>query len=350
MAVKIIIGDCREQLRKLHDESVHCVVTSPPYFGLRDYGVDDQIGHEKTVDEYVKVLADVFREVRRVLRKDGTMWLNLGDCYADSWGAQGRKILPATLSRNQISNHPKCASHTGTIRDAGLKPKDLMMMPARVILALQADGWWVRSEIIWAKPNPMPESATDRPTSAHEKVFLLTKSARYFYDAEAVRTPSNGYSKMPDGWDTGPGSHGTIHRNGRKKGRKTDKQRGHSRRHDGFNDRWDQMTKGEQQARYANLRNVWTIAPAPFPEAHFATFPPALVEPCIKAGCPKDGTVLDPFGGSGTVGLVADRLGRDAILIELNSDYVTMAKCRIQGDAPMFTTVQISAPVTHVSN
>jgi len=189
----------------------------------------------------------------------------------------------------------------------------------------------------------MPESVTDRCTKAHEHVFLLSRSERYFYDAEAIREPSTwdpANTKMPDGWDTGPGGHGSFHRNAREKGaRKTDKQRGHSRRHAGFNDRWDAMEKAEQQSRGANKRSVWTIATQPFPEAHFATFPEELAETCIKAGCPAGGTVLDPFGGAGTTGLVADKLGRNAILIELNPEYAAMAERRIRGDCPMFAEV-----------
>jgi DNA modification methylase len=186
VTVRIILGDCRERLRDLADESVHCVVTSPPYFGLRDYGVDGQIGLEHTLDGFISEMVALFREVRRVLRSDGTLWLNLGDSYAGSWGSQGRRETPETLSRNQIANHPKRASNTGSIRSAGLKPKDLMGVPWRVAFALQADGWWLRQDIIWAKPNPMPESVRDRCTKAHEYLFLLTKSERYYFDADAI--------------------------------------------------------------------------------------------------------------------------------------------------------------------
>jgi DNA modification methylase len=289
---------------------------------------------------------------------------------------------------------------------AGLKPKDLIGIPWRVAFALQADGWYLRQDIIWAKPNPMPESVTDRCTKAHEYVFMLSKSARYHYDAEAIKEPATwdaSKTKFPDGWDTGEGGHGTIHRAGREKGKKndaTDKQRGHGRRHAGFNDRWDAMENAEQCTGLRNKRSVWTVATQPFSEAHFATFPPDLIEPCIKAGCPKQccakcgapwdrvvertpmqidrserthdrgqtrasgtmtkpassitlgfqpscacnadatpGTVLDPFGGAGTTGLVADRLGRNAILLELNPTYAEMARRRIANDAGMFAEV-----------
>ena len=397
MTVRILQGDVFARLAELPDESVHCVVTSPPYWGLRSYGdLAGEIGREPTLDEHIDVLVRVFREVRRVLRSDGTCWINYGDAYAHDgkWGGEsgGKQSYLDDANRMRIGREK---------RRTGLKPKDLIMLPARLALALQADGWWVRSEIIWAKPNPMPESATDRPTSAHEKIYLLTKSARYFYDAKAVQTAQaveslarqdramKGYAPpgqtahnglmaprknkrhqaIPTGWDTGLGAHGTIHLNGRTP--RSDKQRGHSRRHAGFNGRWDAMSKEEQQAGGANLRNIWLLASEPFRGSHYATFPPALVETCLKAGTSEKGAcsacgaplvrltssgwalscdceaagvvpcvVLDPFGGAGTTGLVADRLGRDAILIELNESYVEMARARIRNDIPLFNPVQ----------
>ena len=610
MSTRIIVGDALERLRELPDESVHCVVTSPPYWGLRAYGGDaGMIGLEPTFDDHLANLVAVFREVRRVLRSDGTLWLNYGDSYAASGSGGG------------AWHGGKQGSNNGTVHRNGktpgeYKPKDLMMMPARVAMALQTDGWWLRSEIVWQKLNPMPESVTDRPTSAHEKVFLLTKAPRYFFDNEAVRegavrdrmkhdenvhrmqsgigsrelsdkagwppswsavpflrgeadagmaggesgtqsrerpaiqgkpewegeagrisevgseqgnsealqadpvressnealsversaaggseaacTDGNMQSqseeiprdgKRPSVFGTGSsqtahGIEGGIHPDSRgvgedsrgeqisllllqgegevdngschsiKQGRgacgdersasmpelqhqkgkqnlspSVDKQRGHARPHDGFNGKWDAMPKDEQQAGGANLRNVWAIdedefqqflqwkaerageqmnvlslATHAFPGAHFATFPPALVEPCIKAGtsakgvCGKCGapwvrevergevakayperlhedglgygrknragdtgvslttgwrptcehaaavipaTVLDPFAGSGTVGLVADRLCRDAILIELNPEYAAMAEQRIVGENPLFCKVEV---------
>lgn len=273
MTVQILIGDVRERLAGLTDESVHCCVTSPPYFGLRDYGVEGQIGLELTPDAYVAELVGIFAQVRRVLRDDGTLWLNLGDSYAGSWGAQSRRVTDsdeASWHGSQIKNHPKRAAHTGTIRAAGVKPKDLYGIPWRVAFALQADGWYLRSDVIWAKPNPIPESVTDRPTSAHEHIFLLAKSERYFFDAAAVKESSvsdhdsgNGYSRPEQ-----------VSRGGR-----------------GQSQGWTvQPTR--------NIRNVWTVATQPFAEAHFATFPPALIEPCVKAGCPEFtcsecGTALD---------------------------------------------------------
>ncbi len=330
MTVTIINSDVFDALADLPDESVHCVITSPPYWGLRDYGVDGQIGLEPTLADHLDVMVRVFEEVRRVMRKDATLWLNYGDCYAST--PNGRSAADVkSVGRDDRTFRDKPFSTIGGV----LKPKDLAMIPNRLAIALQEAGWWVRSEIIWAKPNPMPESVTDRPATSHEKIFLLSKSAKYFYNADAVRVAA----KFPDG-PNAPDKIKSPHGQGyTRRAKKSDKQRGHSRRHAGFNDRWDQMSKSEQQANGHNLRNVWTIATKPFSDAHFATFPPALVEPCIMAGCPEGGTVLDPFGGAGTVGLVADRLKRNAILIELNPEYASMARRRINSDAPLFTEV-----------
>lgn len=352
MAIRILVGDCREQLKTLEPQSVHCVVTSPPYWGLRDYGEDGQLGLEKTPEEHVAVMVDVFREVWRVLRDDATCWLNYGDAFKD---------------------------------------KQLLGLPWRVAFALQADGWYLRSDIIWHKPNPMPESVTDRPTKAHEYIFLLTKKARYFYDADAVREAGEGY---------GRGVWAHQHFKG------GDITKGHGK---GVGCNAHSFEGGR------NLRTVWTIPTHPFPGAHFATFPPKLVEPCIKAGTSEHGVcsvcgapwvrevergelvptskaadkrpyasphedgadqgvkrsathrskcayenmttgwrstckhddhagravVLDPFGGAGTVGLVADRLQRDAVLCELNEEYAEMARKRISGDCPMFANVTV---------
>lgn len=314
MSVRIIEGDARFKLVDLPAESIDCCVTSPPYYGLRDYGVAGQIGLEPTPDAYIAEMVAVFREVRRALKSTGTLWLNLGDSYAGS-GKGGNRLY-------------------------GMKAKDLLMIPARVALALQADGWWLRSEIIWSKPNPMPESVTDRPTSSHEKIYLLAKSERYFFDADAVAEPAiySGLTGQNASGFKNPENFNGKHKEGYRSNR-SDKQRGHSRRHAGFNDRWDAMSRAEQCSGRRNIRNVWTVATHPYAEAHFATFPPTLIEPCIKAGCPKGGTVLDPFGGAGTTGLVADRLGRHAILVELNPKYAAMAGKRIRGDAPLFVTV-----------
>ena len=338
MSVRILVGDVRETLAQLPDASVQCCVTSPPYFGLRDYGHAGQIGLEQTPDAYVAELVGVFRDVRRVLREDGTLWLNLGDSYARAGGEGGHG------PNAQVGNTKSLQQRRMLQPPVGCKAKDLLGIPWRVAFALQADGWYLRQDIIWHKPNPMPESVTDRCTKAHEYIFLLSKAERYWYDADAIRTElapktfttfgtnhraqgndalgsnkSDNWGKsvktrqpkvkVPGGWDRGSGAHGTIHRDGRGKPEYQD-----------------------VELAGANKRSVWTIATAPFPEAHFATFPTELPETCIKAGCPIGGTVLDPFGGAGTTGLVADRLQRDAILIELNSAYAQMADQRIKGD------------------
>lgn len=332
MTVTIRHGDCREVLRTLPDESVHCCVTSPPYFGLRDYGMAGQIGLELTPELFVEEMVAVFREVRRVLRNDGTLWLNLGDSYA----ASGRGGNP------DDSPHQKQASNRGSRQffqenlvdagaigrkwvkpPAGYKQKDLLGIPWMVAFALRADGWYLRQDIIWAKPNPMPESVADRCTKAHEYLFLLSKSRHYHYDAKAIAEP---FTQDREGKVFGTrgeqGWNGAV-------GKVSQPQRDNS---GGFS------RPDEQEGR--NKRSVWTVTTQSFSEAHFATFPPALIEPCIKAGCPVGGLVLDPFGGAGTTGMVSDRLGRDAILIELNPEYAAMADRRIRGDAGMFADVR----------
>lgn len=557
MTVRFLVGDVREQLRLLPDESVHCVVTSPPYWGLRDYGtacweggdpacdhgvrrwdgpkqtqgaqsghasaadklarqvcrcgaqrVDNQLGLEPTPQEHVERMVSIFRDVRRVLRKDGVCWVNYGDSYATS--VNGRSAADTKASGNDDRTFrdkpfgtatPNWKKRVTALQDRAdvdvggwgnrddslrwrggdlLKAKDLCMVPFRFALAMQADGWWLRSVLPWVKRNAMPESIRDRPATAIEYVFMFARSERYAYDAEAVRQPlalssgprkdrdaratgdtsalsgaayeppgqaphAKARYKMPDNWDTGPGGHGSFHRQGREKGRpafhgsdqskfgddtngqfrrhhgaSADKQRGHGRRHAGFNDRWDDMGRAEQQANGRNFRNsdlffesiakphglltdvdgeplALDVAPKPFREAHFATFPPKLIEPLIKAGAPEHGccpqcgapwrrqvavsyevggpkhgenakalrygrddhlnaepyktrtsetigweprckcpahepvpcTVLDPFGGSGTTALVAEQLGRNSVLIELNPEYVEIARKRL---------------------
>ena len=454
--IRLLTGDCRELLKELPDGSVHCVVTSPPYWGLRDYGtakweggdpecdhkpsdtpaergiasstleggqgnnghkqegykdicprcgalrIDNQIGLEGSPASYVETMVSIFRELWRVLRDDGTLWLNLGDSYASDtkWGGHstGKQSYILGISGNR--------KRTNT----GLRSKSMVGIPWRVAFALQDEGWILRSDIIWHKPNAMPESVTDRPTKAHEYVFLLTKSERYFYDAEAIREPAAGTNahdltgpgyaapgqttqngnrkfKVPGGWDVAKGGHGTIHREGR-----------------------TEATYREGELRPGrNARSVWTIPTQPYSGAHFATFPEALITPMIKAGTSEKGrcaqcgapwervlerekgtpdsyrgssfdkgktldaheplspvgrgdrttavsttgwrptcecgadvvacTVLDPFGGAGTTGLVADRLGRNAILIELNPEYCAMQRERVIQDAPLFAEV-----------
>ena len=324
MTVKILQGDCRDVLKTLPDESVHCVVTSPPYWGLRDYGVAGQLGLESTPAEYVEKMVAVFREVRRVLRDDGTLWLNLGDSYASTpTGGQSSKPSKMTGGRdNQIagSSRPDKSSF-------GLAAKQLIGIPWRVAFALQADGWYLRQDIIWAKPNPMPESVRDRCTKAHEYIFLLAKSERYYFDAKAIAEP------FADERMGNPGAYRWSYASDPETGTGIRGEGGPSTKMqaEGWN------ADGERTSR--NKRSVWTVTTKPYTEAHFATFPPELIEPCILAGCPEGGTVLDPFGGAGTTGLVADRHKRNAILIELNQEYAEMARRRITNDAPLFAEV-----------
>jgi DNA modification methylase len=311
VSARILSGDCRETLRSLLDNSVHCVVTSPPYWGLRDYGHPGQLGLEATPQEYVERMVQVFREVRRVLAEDGTLWLNLGDTYAGSWGAQSRpngtdagSTLQggSRLSARQIKAHP-CETGTGFRKNTpGLKTKDLVGIPWRVAFALQSDGWWLRQDIIWSKPNPMPESVRDRCTKAHEYLFLLTKSERYFFDADAIKEPA-----------------AAVHNGSRFDRGKTREAKAN---HVQSGKRIDDGTR--------NRRDVWSIASHPYNGAHFAVMPPALVEPCILAGSREGDIVLDPFGGSGTVGMVANWLGRDSVLCELNPEYVALIEQRVR--------------------
>jgi DNA modification methylase len=309
MTWRVLHGDCREILRSIPAELVQTCVTSPPYWGLRDYGVAGQIGLEQTPDAYVAEIVDVFREVRRVLRPDGTLWLNLGDCYAGSWGAQGKTGELAGRSVNSARAMP-AAARAGFV--AGLKPKDLVGIPWRVAFALQADGWWLRADVIWAKPNPMPESVTDRPTKAHEYVFLLAKSDRYFYDADAIREEATRAAS------------GNVERKIATAG-----ERQRTNTHLGSSIPWTNDGSGR------NRRSVWTITAKPFAESHFAVMPPDLAEVCIRAGARAGSLVLDPFAGAGTTGVVATRLGRDFVGIELNPDYAAMARARIVRDAPL---------------
>jgi len=344
MTVTILKGDCREVLRGLPDESVHCVVTSPPYFGLRDYGVAGQIGLEPSPADFVAEMVGVFREVRRVLRQDGTAWVNLGDSYNNRTKVRTSSHQPA-LNGFVDDNWAERAARGGvrmSRSDGDLKEKDLIGIPWLVAFALRADGWYLRRDIIWHKLNPMPESVRDRPSTAHEYIFLLTKGVRYFYDAESIMEPvsPNTHARLSQDVAAQVGSaraNGGRKTNGNMKavgaGPKTTAAGSGIKNNESF------TAACSLPVTHRNKRSVWPVTTEGFSEAHFATFPPALIEPCIKAGCPVGGTVLDPFGGAGTTGLVADRLQRNAILIELNPEYAAIAERRIQGDAPLFAEV-----------
>lgn len=317
--LRVLVGDVRERLADLEDESVHTVVTSPPYWNLRDYGVEGQLGLERTPAEFVAALVGVFRELRRVLRPDGTAWVNLGDTYLG--GRSGRSGTSAIVSsrNHDAARAAWLAAGGGTHRSApGLKPKDLVGIPWRTALALQDDGWWLRSEVIWHKPNPQPENVRDRPSRNHEHVFLLSKSRRYYYDADAIRTP------LAEKTYTAYGT--------RRRSKGTDGL-GRVAAHNLSRDIPERKPRVDEDGQPvgANRRTVWTVAQEPYPNAHFATFPRGLAEPCILAGAPPDGVVLDPFAGSGTTLEVALGLGRHAVGIELNPDYVHLIEERCRG-------------------
>jgi DNA modification methylase len=375
----VYAGDCRAVMAEMPERSVHCVVTSPPYWGLRDYGtatwvggdqacdhlervggtgastlgaasggndmsdaarerstsrsfvpfrdvcgkcgavrVDGQIGLEPTPEAYVESMVAVFREVRRVLRDDGTVWLNLGDSYAaGTIGRNDDESMPRPKGGHVVGSSSPGRQGTRP-RPFGLKPKELVGIPWRVAFALQADGWYLRSDIVWSKPNPMPESVTDRPTKSHEYVFLLSKRERYYFDADAVRERN---AINPD-WNYGSENY--------RRDITQDEQKtaGDFRRPKSSGAGWSGFAPAGPSGTGRNLRSVWTIATQPYPGAHFATFPEALVEPCVKAGSPVDGVVLDCFAGSGTTGRVAQRLGRRAVLIDLNPAYLVQAMVR----------------------
>ncbi|WP_347558547.1 site-specific DNA-methyltransferase [Robbsia sp. KACC 23696] len=342
-------GDCRNTMHAMIADGVkvQTIVTSPPYWGLRDYGLDGQIGHEPTLREFIDTLTEVFDLCRQLLADDGTAWVNMGDSYAGSWGAQGRNGHAEMASRSvasarQIASALRRETGTGSRWRTELKPKDLMGQPWRLAFALQDAGWYLRQDVIWHKPNPMPESVRDRCTKAHEYLFLLSKSEKYFYDFAAMQEPVTGGSHArgtgvnpkaaPRGWDTGPGAHREL--TGRYGGTGV-----------GFGRGFDKVAKPRAKknasfsAAVANLvdtrnrRSVWTIPTQSFDGAHFATFPEALVEPCVLAGSRPGDIVFDPFFGSGTTGQVAQRLGRRFIGCELNPAYESLQRDRLRQSA-----------------
>jgi len=305
----IHFGDCKEIMQTWPDQSVQMCVTSPPYFGLRDYGHAGQIGLEQTPDAYVAKLVDVFREVKRVLRDDGTLWLNLGDSYARAGGWSNNNGLDGVATRQESDRAMSNIAADGSASQKlaqGMKSKDLIGIPWRVAFALQADGWYLRQDIIWHKPNPMPESVRDRCTKAHEYIFLLSKSERYYFDAEAIAEPAQNW--------------GTRDRSNFRGG--TD---------DPLLKQHGLAGKKHEEEPTRNKRSVWTVATKPFKGAHFATFPPDLIDPCILAGSKPGDVVLDPFMGSGTTAQVAIMHGRQYIGCELNPEYKELQDERIAG-------------------
>lgn len=306
---EVKIGDCLEKMKELPDQSVNCCVTSPPYFGLRDYGVEGQLGAEPTPDEFVEALVRVFREVWRVLRDDGTVWLNLGDSYV---APNGRSSTGKSYDNgpNSQMSHMSKAQNAGIRRGWGdLQAKQLIGIPWRVAFALQADGWYLRQDIIWHKPNPMPESVRDRCTKAHEYVFLLSKSPKYYYDHKASKEDA-------------------VKKDAQKSYHSPDNEKYKGVPDERWKHQFDGRTWGEAGKR--NRRSVWSVPVRSYKGAHFATFPADLIEPCILAGCPEGGTVLDPFGGSGTTAGVAVTLGRNAVICELNPEYADLVPERVQ--------------------
>lgn len=324
----IINGNALDILKNLDDESVNCCVTSPPYFNLRDYGVDGQIGLESSPEAYIQKLVEIFREVKRVLKSDGTLWVNIADSYAGS--GKGASNYPDNAKKyKQGTNRGSVGTYLPKIVTADCKPKDLIGIPWMLAFALRADGWYLRQDIIWAKPNPMPESVKDRCTKSHEYIFMLSKSPRYYYDGEAIAEPvkESTTKRLAQDIENQRGSYTPSKSNGKMKAA--------APRYGGKkyaeNPEKFYRTKSGNMYDYRpkrNKRDVWTVTTKPFKGAHFATFPPDLIEPCILAGCPVGGTVLDPFAGSGTTGMVAKQHGRDFVLIELNEEYVKLCEDR----------------------
>lgn len=324
MAEIILPGDALEQLRHLPPESVHTCVTSPPYYNLRDYGAAGQIGNEASVEEYLQSLVSVFREVRRVLRADGTLWVNMGDSYATRSGSQ-----PPTNTRNSCG-------HTAKHTPRGYKYKDLIGVPWQLAFALRADGWYLRQDIIWNKSNCMPESVRDRCTKSHEYIFLLSKSERYYFDAATISEPITGAStkRYMQNIENQAGSFKQPGRNGRPMKAALPRFGGEKYGADQTEKTRTKSGKTYVPTPRRNKRSVWTVSTSGFRGAHFAVFPEKLIEPCILAGCPEGGMVLDPFMGSGTTGVVAKRLGRDFVGVEINPDYAKMAADRIAAATP----------------
>jgi DNA modification methylase len=350
---KILHQDCIEGLKSIPDNSIDCIVTSPPYFGLRDYGTADQIGLEDTPELFVQKLVDVFSEGKRVLKDTGTLWLNLGDSYWGGKGQSGTQSPEEAGIRNKsglaITSEHQQLGGKGYTRPTDkkhheIKAKDLVGIPWMVAFALRSSGWYLRQDIIWAKPNPMPESVTDRCTKSHEYIFLLSKSNKYYYDHAAImqdvktssveRLMQDVENQNGSTFDKGKTGEMMETRGGRKSGNKERKQ-GVDR---GCPENTGSNVCGSVpwEGMKANKRSVWTVTTKPFKEAHFATFPEDLIVDCIKAGCPEGGIVLDPFMGAGTTALVARKLNRNFIGFELNPEYIKIAEVRLRNELGLF--------------
>jgi DNA modification methylase len=338
---KIYQGDSSSVLQTFEDKIFNCCVTSPPYYGLRDYGCIEQIGLEKTPELYVSKLVEVFREVKRVLKNDGTLWLNLGDSY---WGSGQEYGDTKTTNKGHDGSRQRQKPKWG---DCNLKPKDLIGIPWMVAFALRADGWYLRDEIIWNKPNPMPESVTDRCTKAHETIFLLSKSKQYYFDYKAIRTPmaQSSLSRLSQDVENQEGSDRVPNKtNGKMKavGMFVGGKKHKNMEYDGQLPNSFHATRNSNGQEWqsddgmANKRNVWTVCTKPYKEAHFATYPEELIVDMIKAGCPKGGIVLDPFAGANTTGLVARKLNRNYVAIELNPEYIKIGKNRVYDQIGLF--------------
>lgn len=316
----IYISECLSGLKELPDNSINCCVTSPPYYGLRDYGNEKQIGLEKTPEEYIQKLVDVFHEVYRVFQPDGTLWVNIGDSYAGSM--KGAAQYPDNaMNYKQGTNRGTLGKATLVKQCTGCKPKDLIGIPWMLAFALRADGWYLRQDIIWNKPNPMPESVTDRCTKSHEYIFLLSKSRKYYFDSESIQQAASQSVKNRLGKVENVGYKAFASAN------TLDESNPMFRKN---------TTREYQYADKANKRSVWSVPTAAYKDAHFAVFPETLIVDCIKAGCPQEGIVLDPFMGSGTTAIVARKLNRNFVGFELNPDYVHLAEKRIVKELGIF--------------
>lgn len=344
---KIFNENCLSGLQKLPDSCIDCCVTSPPYFGLRDYGNSEQIGLEESPELFIEKLVNVFSEVKRVLKQEGTLWLNLGDSYAagkigrDDMDEEGRKRI-SQFGNAGLGKKDQTPIMKITQRKVpkGLKQKDLIGIPWMVAFALRANGWYLRSDIIWNKPNPMPESVTDRPTKSHEYIFLLSKQSKYYYDAESIKTECKNASddiRRKNQQTFENKSAPTILKNGIRPVKS-----GNKKRVIGIERGCPEGSESNVcssipwEGVKANKRSVWTVTCEPFKEAHFATFPQELIIDCIKAGCPVGGVVLDPFMGAGTTALVAKKLNRNYIGFEINSEYIKIAENRLYKELGMF--------------